>query len=269
MAKKKRKRHRNPVAPPVHSAPEAVQRPQTFEGQDAPPARPVGAEPPAGEQMQQAAPSVKGPRPRPASRPSKRRRPGTRSRLRTYMWIALVIVVIVGAFVARSIINGREVRAFNSLATANGCGNLQTSSDSGENDHLPPGQTTEYDNSPPTHGAHDGTGTVPAGVYDESLSDNPGVEDSIYRAVHSLEHGAVIIWHNDLEDDELEDLEREYQNETKVIIVPYPELEGDTKVALTSWARMVECEGPSTRVIDRYIEMFRSQRPAPEPNNAI
>jgi hypothetical protein len=31
----------------------------------------------------------------------------------------------------------------------------------------------------------------------------------------------------------------------------------------------VECEKPSQRVIDEFIDMFRSKRPAPEPNNAI
>jgi hypothetical protein len=270
MAKKKRKRHRNPLAPPVHSAPEAVQRPETFAGPDAPPARPVGAEPPyASEQMPQAAPSVRGPKTRPAPRPSKRRRPGSRSRLRTYMWIALVIVVIVGAFVARSIVNGREVRAFNSVATANGCGKVQTTSDSGGNDHPQNVGAIEYDHSPPTNGAHDGSGTVNAGVYDEPFGDQPGAENSIYKAVHSLEHGGIIVWHDGLKRDELEDLERKYRNESKVILAPYPQLEGDTHVVLTSWARFVECEKPEPAVIDRYIELFRSKRPAPEPNNAI
>ncbi len=266
MAKKKRKRHRNPVAPPVHSAPEAVQRPQTFAGPDAPPARPQGAEPPyAAEHLQQAA----SPKSRPAPRSAKRRRPGARSRLRTYLWIALVVVVIVGAFVARSIVNGREVRAFNSAAEANGCGTLQTTSDSGGNEHPQNVGAIEYDQSPPTHGAHDGSGTVRAGVYDEPLAEDAGAENSIYKAVHSLEHGGIIIWHDGLEDDELEDLKREYRNESKVIVAPYPQLEGGTHVVLTSWARFVECENPEPAVIDRYIELFRSKRPAPEPNNAI
>ncbi len=269
MAKKKRKRHRNPVAPPVHSAPEAVQRPQTFGGPEAPPARPTGAEPPhaAEHVQQQSPPGGASPRTRPPAKQAKRRR--QRGRLKTYLWIALVVVVIVGAFVARSIVNGREVRAFNSVATANGCGSLQTTSDSGGNDHPQNVAGIEYDHSPPTHGAHDGSGTVHAGVYDEAFPEEAAAENSVFKAVHSLEHGGVIIWHDGLEGDELEDLERKYRNESKVILAPYPALDGDTHIVLTSWARFVECEEPSTRVIDGYIELFRSKRPAPEPNNAI
>ncbi len=276
MAKKKRKRHRNPVAPPVHSAPEAVQRPQTFAaGPDAPPARPVGTEPPTaagppapGGPVGPAPTKPAAPRSRPATRPTGQRR-RRRGRLRTYLWIGLVIVAVVGAFVARSILNGREVRAFDALATANGCGALQSTGTSGGNVHFSPPEKTKYDTSPPTHGPHEGGGTIHAGVYDEPFVEESGVDNSIYRAVHSLEHGAVIIWNDGLKKDALEDLERRYRNEVKVIVVPYPQLSGDTHVVLTSWGHRVDCEAPSDRVIDRYIEIFRAKPPAPEPNNAI
>jgi hypothetical protein len=224
----------------------------------------VGPEPPLAAEAT-AAPAS--PRSRDAVRKTQQRR-RRRGRQRTYLWIALVIVVIVGAFVARSYVNGREVRAFNKLASANGCGNLQVTGGSGSGEHLAEGDTTEYDTSPPTHGAHSQV-TQNAGVYDEPLSTDGAAENSIYKAVHSLEHGAVIIWHDGLEEDGLSDLEDEYRNQNKVIVAPYSQLSGDTHVALTSWGRLVECEEVSTRVIDEFNEMFNSKRPAPEPNNAI
>jgi hypothetical protein len=206
------------------------------------------------------------PRSREVARKSQKRRRGGRQR--TYLWIALVVVAVVGAFVARSYVNGREVRAFNTLASANGCGDLQVTSASGSGEHLAAGEKTEYDTTPPTHGAH-ANATIPAGVYDEPFSRNANAETAIYKSVHSLEHGAVIVWHDGLKKKELSDLTDQYQNQDKVVVVPYRQLEGDTHVALTSWGRLVECEKPSQRVIDEFIDMFRSKRPAPEPNNAI
>jgi hypothetical protein len=224
----------------------------------------VGPEPPLPAEAT-AAPTP--PRSRDAVRKTQQRR-RRRGRQRTYLWIALVIVVIVGAFVARSYVNGREVRAFNKLASANGCGTLQVTGGSGSGQHLADGEKTEYDTTPPTHGEHS-QATQRAGVYDEPLSADPGAENTIYKAVHSLEHGAVIIWHDGLKKKAQGDLEDEYRNQNKVIVAPYSQLRGDTHVALTSWGRLVECEKVSTRVIDEFNELFNSKRPAPEPNNAI
>lgn len=157
--------------------------------------------------------------------------------------------------------SGRADRAFDKLAASAGC-SVRTTDESGSGEHLAPGETTEYDTSPPTHGAH-APSTLPAGVYDEPLSDNPAETRTIFRAVHSLEHGAVIIWHDKLADDDIDDLDREFGTEKKVLIAPYPPLKGD-KVALSAWGRLATCERADNAFIEAFIERYREARTAPE-----
>ncbi len=87
--------------------------------------------------------------------------------------------------------------------------------------------------------------------------------------VHSLEHGAVILWHDGLSERDVDALAREYRDEQKVIVVPFEGLRGDNHFAMTAWGRLMTCEEMSTRVADRFIEIFRGARTAPEPNNPI
>lgn len=259
MAKKKRKRNRRPIAPPVHSAPGTPHGPAGHTPADPPPSRPYTPEPPAAGEHAPPAP----PRPRdPARRRPQQRR--KKRRLRPYVIAGLIVLAIVGAIVGRQILGNRSLAQFNDLARAAGCSELRVTSDSGAGQHLGEGQTTTYDTSPPTHGAHS-LSSLSAGIYDEPFSRDPDDDTSIYRAVHSLEHGYIILWHDGLETEELREIEREHNDERKIIVVPYPELRGETKLVMTAWGRMVGCEGPAPRVIDQFIERFREARSAPEP----
>jgi hypothetical protein len=207
------------------------------------------------------------PRTREAARrrgPARRRK----SRLRTYLIVGGVIVAIVGAFFVRQSFANRRINEFNDLARASGCSEVRVTKTTGGQQHLAEGARYRYGTTPPTYGPHDGRGIVPAGVYDEPFSDDPDEQPSIYRAVHSLEHGYVVVWHEGLTNEQERELERRYGNERKAIVVPYPQLSGKTKVALTAWGRMVTCERSNTRVIDEFIELFREARTAPEPKAA-
>ncbi|HYZ91854.1 MAG TPA: DUF3105 domain-containing protein [Actinomycetota bacterium] len=264
MAKKKRK-HRRPVAPPVHSAPGTAHAPSGPPTSQPSPVHPVTPEPPpsASEPWTHATPG------RPATRaPARRKRARGKSKTRPYVIAGLVVLALVGAFVARSMFTSRQVDQFNKLAVANGCSEVRETGGSGSGQHLPVGGTTRYDSSPPTHGAHDGRGVVPHGIYDKPFGTDPEKQPSIYRAVHSLEHGYIIVWHKGLTSDQERALERKYRDERKVIVVPYAQLRGDTKVALTAWGRIVRCEGSNTRVIDAFVERYREARSAPEPKAA-
>jgi hypothetical protein len=154
------------------------------------------------------------------------------------------------------------------LARTAGCGKLQTTSGSGAGEHLQPGETTTYDTSPPSHGKHDPT-PLAAGVYDKPLSLDPGAQPTIYQAVHSLEHGAVIIWYAHLSSSARDDLERRHRDERKVLVVPYPQLARRDRVAITAWGRLIDCERASPKLIGAFIERFREARSAPEPHNPI
>ena len=233
---------------------------------DPPPARPFAPDPPPTGAEPVTRPEVQrrgagGSARRVSSRKQKTRR-------RNYLIAFAVIAVIVGLALIPYFLGRRSTNQFNRLAAAAGCSGITETGGSGAAQHLAEGERTTYDTTPPAHGKH-ATATLGAGVYERRLSDNPEEELNIYKAVHSLEHGAVIVWYDGLEDDDKDSLERTYRTEQKVLVVPYPLLEGETKVAMTAWGRMVSCDRLSTDVIDAFIERFREARSAPEPRNGI
>jgi hypothetical protein len=159
-------------------------------------------------------------------------------------------------------------RAFNRLAKSAGCGEVRSTGNSGSGEHLAEGRTAKYDSSPPTHGEHSPL-VLPAGVYSEPFTENPSETNTIYRAVHSLEHGGILIWYDGLSKKQQSTLEKAYRDERKVIVVPYPQLKGDTHVAVTAWGRLADCQKVSTKYIDAFIDRYRESTNAPEPHAAM
>ncbi len=265
MAKKRRKRNRRPVAPPIHSAPDTVHGPTGPGAVEPPPVRPFTPDPPVTPGQPVTRKETPRRTPSGARRMTSRRR---KTRRRNYIVAFTVLAVIIAAVLVQVVISRRSVNEFNSLAEAAGCGGIRKTGGSGAAEHLAEGEKTSYDTTPPTHGKH-ATTTLSAGVYDRRLSDNPEEQLNIYKAVHSLEHGAVIIWYEGLQAAEKRKLESTYRNEEKVLVVPYPLLKGKTEVAMTAWGRIVECQKLSTDVIDAFIDRFREARSAPEPRNSI
>ena len=119
----------------------------------------------------------------------------------------------------------------------------------------PPDLST-YATVPPTSGPHD-PATVNAGVY---TSPPP-----IYQAIHSLEHGAVIIWlAPDASGPAVEKIKSEFANEDKVIVAPYsyPGSEGKLPagktIALDAWQRLQTCRDASLPVVRSFVRDFNS-----------
>jgi hypothetical protein len=187
---------------------------------------------------------------------------------RGWLVVLAAVLFLAAIFVGQNLLSRRSANQFSALARANGCSDVRDTGTSGSAQHLRPGETTRYDSSPPSHGKHAPV-TLPAGVYDKPLSTRPNDQTTIYRAVHSLEHGAVIVWYDRLSTDQRRGLERRYRSAQKVIVVPYPQLKGSTHVALTAWGRLVDCQRPSYKVIDAFIDRYREARTAPEPKNRI
>lgn len=245
---KKRKKHRHPKAPPVHSAPEAAPQPTATPAQQTPAGHPEGAPPPAA------------PAPRRAPRGATRRsRKGDRTRTRLIAAGVALVLLIVGAFVYQQVQSRRAAGAHAELAASAGCDDV-TDVGGLDRDHVT--TAVEYESSPPAGGPHAGN-ALPASVYNEPFSTTPGQSPSIYSAVHSLEHGYIIAWHDGLDDDERADLERELRAERKVIVVPYPELEEGRKMALTAWGKLQVCDEADPEVALSFVELFREQT-APE-----
>lgn len=119
--------------------------------------------------------------------------------------------------------------------------------------HIPEGTTTEYSTNPPTTGPHYGK-SQSAGIYDMPIPDG--------NLLHSMEHGAVIIWYkaaNGSEDGGLsgQDIERLKQIFSSVavnkkIMVPRENL--DVPVALTSWGRLLKLQTIDEVQIKAFME---------------
>jgi hypothetical protein len=152
------------------------------------------------------------------------------------------------------------------LAAQAGCGDVESFGTQAR-DHIE-GQVLTYDTNPPIGGPHQAS-ALPAQVYEEPFSRDPTQQPNLYQAVHSLEHGYVIVWHQGLTEDEQRTLEVEFRTERKTIVVPWPELEDDhegVRMALTAWRFKQLCEDPDPEVVASFIDLYREARTAPEPD---
>ena len=144
-------------------------------------------------------------------------------------------------------------RAFQDLSAAVGCSSVRNTDNNLSHTHLSPGEKVSYTTSPPTGGAHNPT-PLPAGVYAE-LSADPNVSPNIYQAVHSMEHGYVVVWYKGLSSQQVDSL-GQFGDDFKVIVAPYPQLPTGA-VGLTAWGRLQTCQKVSTAQIAQFIKLYR------------
>ena len=133
-----------------------------------------------------------------------------------------------------------------------GCpADLIQSDDADATEHVAEGETVEYDTNPPAAGPHAGT-TADVGVI-YGAEENGGwfssaTQESPYTVenfVHSMEHGAVVFWTNNLSEEEqllAEDTVNELygQGYQHLIMVEYNDM--DVPFAMTAWSYLQECE---------------------------
>jgi hypothetical protein len=104
------------------------------------------------------------------------------------------------------------------------------------NDHLQPGEEYDgYNSDPPTSGPHSPQ------ALEWKVYDDPQPPE---KAVHNMEHGGVIIWHNcesagcQSAVDQMRSVVEGYLDDGALLVMmPYPGLEQD-HVAFTSWTRL-------------------------------
>jgi hypothetical protein len=145
-----------------------------------------------------------------------------------------------------------------------------------------PPPLSSYASTPPASGPHDPT-PLAAGVY----ADPPG----IYHTIHSLEHGAVIIWYTPgLQSSELTRIQTFYSdpaNNDHVIVAPYnyPDqgaagrLPAGKPIVLVAWHHVQTCTQVSLAAVQDFVKHYRlttGQTPslgyrgdAPEPGSPI
>jgi hypothetical protein len=147
-----------------------------------------------------------------------------------------------------------------SAPSSDSCEAVQTTPDEG-NAHIEAGKTVAYPTFPPSSGPHDPR-PLQAGIYEQGLSRRPSgaPASTIFRAVHSLEHGYVIVFVRDASD--VEKL-RQLAGVHKVIVTPAPEL--GAKMALVAWRRVQLCDAIDVVAAQAFIQQYR-ERTAPEPS---
>jgi len=154
-------------------------------------------------------------------------------------------------------------------ATAAGCADLVSPAASAPGGlHLQPGQAYTYDQHPATSGYHDPT-PLPGQprVYTTPVQET--------QAVHSLEHGSVIMYYRPTGDADglpqpvVDRLGPVAQNNKASYLIPYPDLPQGTALAFTAWNKLLTC--PSKITADQaatlaqgFIDSFACTANAPE-----
>lgn len=140
--------------------------------------------------------------------------------------------------------------------------------------HVPDGTKVDYNSNPPSSGNHYNN-PEPAGIYDSAP---PGG-----NLVHSLEHGAVIMWYKPLTSpnqpneatnssklaglstQDIEQLKQIYNSASvsKKIMVPRPSL--DVPIALSSWGRVLKLDKIDSNQIKAFMETNEDRGPEKAP----
>lgn len=124
--------------------------------------------------------------------------------------------------------------------------------------HVPDGTKIQYNSNPPAGGPHYAT-TAHAGIYDKDKTPADGY------LVHSLEHGAVILWYkSDLPKDQVEKLKNVFNDASgKKIMVPRKNL--DVPVAVSSWGRVLQLGTINGEQIKAFFETNYNRGPENAP----
>ncbi len=120
--------------------------------------------------------------------------------------------------------------------------------------HIKIGELHEaYNSNPPTSGPHIGDAVAGPGIKNKPISDE--------LVVHSLEHGAVVLWYRqDLKEEDVSRLKKVFnQASGKKIMIPRKEM--DTPIALTSWNQILRLNEIDEVKIKEFIEINNDRGP--------
>jgi Protein of unknown function (DUF3105) len=183
----------------------------------------------------------------------------------------------VGAAVIAAVTVFREVSGPNELPQAAvlaarraGCTEVSRPAGSAPGgQHLQPGQSTTYPDTPATSGLHDPSplATEPK-VYDAQPPET--------QAVHSLEHGAVIVYYlpeadGGIGSDVVDRLASIARRERATYVAPYPGLEPSRALTLTAWNQRQSCpagedltQQAAATIVSGFVRAFQCTSNAPE-----
>lgn len=122
--------------------------------------------------------------------------------------------------------------------------------------HVSVGIKIDYNSNPPAAGPHYDE-TAHAGIYDKTPEDG--------YLVHSLEHGAVILWYKqDLPKSDIERLKSIFNKISgKTIMTPRKNL--DVPVALSSWGKVLKLKDIDKNQIEVFFQANMNRAPENAP----
>ncbi|MBP6060790.1 MAG: DUF3105 domain-containing protein [Candidatus Pacebacteria bacterium] len=110
-----------------------------------------------------------------------------------------------------------------------------------------------YNSNPPTSGPHTGNDVAGPGI-----KEKPVVDEIV---VHSLEHGAVVLWYrDDLKSEDINMLKNIF-NEASGKKIMMPRSNMDTPIALTSWTYLMKLDKVDAEKIKEFIEINNDRGP--------
>lgn len=183
-----------------------------------------------------------------------RERAAKRRTRRMYIAAAIALpVALIAAVVLWQLYGPREI-PIETLALAPGdCSPVQGVINYGRGDLQAGAQIPTYTDYPPLSGAHLGS-PLADGFARETVTNQ-----TISRAIHSLEHGRVVIYVNNLTAEETEQLANLVGRERKVVMLNWAALKD--KLVLGAWASWQRCNGVNEQVILSFINTYRDKGP--------
>ncbi|MBI2019210.1 DUF3105 domain-containing protein [Candidatus Daviesbacteria bacterium] len=131
--------------------------------------------------------------------------------------------------------------------------------------HIPSNETATYNTNPPTSGPHYAQ-SADAGIYEKAIPDG--------NLIHSMEHGAVILWYRESTQSGTLGLSKEEINKlkgifssvpvSKKIMVPRESLD-DAPIVLTSWGRLLKLQTIEEDKIKTFMETNENRGPEKAP----
>jgi hypothetical protein len=124
----------------------------------------------------------------------------------------------------------------------------------GSTQHVADGTVVDYASNPPAGGPHYGT-WVRAGIYPSPVI--------VGQAVHSMEHGHVVLWHN-TDDPELVNRIEQFAADLPdaprcLVVTPYPQMDEGTVIAMTGWGRILKLEAFDEEQMSDFARAYRGR----------
>jgi Protein of unknown function (DUF3105) len=188
---------------------------------------------------------------------------------RTFTSLGVVAAAVAGIVVFQSLSGPNPIpEEAKRAATAAGCTEVEQPAGSAPGgQHLEAGAPYEYPDTPATSGFHDPS----------PLPDEPKVYDEQppeTNAVHSLEHGAVLVYYlpgeGGLSQEIVDRLASVANGSEATFLAPYPGLTAERALTLTAWNRRQSCPAGEALTPERaatiasgFVEAFECINPVP------